>query len=144
MVCPSGTDSSFGVSLFERLEAGAYHESSREPDLGEVLASVKRNITHLLNTRLGESLSAPGLGLVDFNDAALDSRDLALTIRRAISHCLLTYEPRIRDVDVRGLPDSSTLLGMQFHILASVSLGDLHRQVQIDLLLDSNKKYRVV
>lgn len=145
MSCSSIGDSTFSVSLFERLEADApILHPSLELDWDAVLNSIKRNITHLLNTRQGEAQSAPQLGLIDFNDAALTARDMALTIRRAIRHCLLTYEPRISDVEINIVSDSSTLLGMRFQLLAMINIAALAQPVEIDLLLDSNKKYRVV
>ena len=132
-------------SFFERLEADASTRSvTQRPVPVDVANSVKRNIAQILNTRLGESLSAPELGLMDFNDATLGSQDLAMQIRRAIRHCIEEYEPRIHDLDIRVLPDATTPLKLKFHIIATVTSGVMHDKVQIDLLLDSNRSYRVV
>lgn len=138
-------EGAYGVSLFERLDADTKAGSQvLGPDPADVLESIKCNVGHLLNARLGESLSAPGLGLIDFNDATLGNHDLALQIKRAIKYCLDHYEPRIGDLDIRVLPDISTPLNLRFHIFASVDAGGLDKKIQIDLLLDSNRKYRVV
>ncbi|MEF1207794.1 type VI secretion system baseplate subunit TssE, partial [Photobacterium damselae] len=65
-------DSAYGVSLFERLEADSVNRTiTQGPEPALVLDSIKRNISQLLNSRIGESLSAPELGLVDSNDATL-------------------------------------------------------------------------
>ena len=101
-------------------------------------------MSNLHNARIGESLSAPELGLIDFNDASLISHDLAVQIRRAIRHCLQTYEPRLKNMDVIVQPANGSPLNLRFQIVASVNVGALHRKFQIDLLLDSNRKYRVV
>lgn len=144
MSYPQAKNNAYG-SFFERLEADASIRSvTQRPDPVDVVNSVKRNISRLLNARLGESLSAPELGLVDFNDATLGSQDLALQIRRAIRHCIERYEPRIEDLDIRVLPDTNTPLKLKFHIVATVHSGAMHDKVQIDLLLDSNRSYRVV
>ena len=144
MAYPPDEDRPYGVSLFERLETDAKPKSVLQgPDPDDVLRSIKRNITRLLNTRIGESLSAPGMGLTDFNDPALGSHDLAVQIQRAVKECIERYEPRIADVEIRILEDNSTLFNRKFHILASLDIGALHRQVEIDLLLDSNRQYKV-
>lgn len=131
-------------SFFERLEADASTRSvTQRPDPVDVVDSVKRNIAQILNTRMGEALSAPDLGLLDFNDATLGSQDLAMKIRRAIQYCLDRYEPRVEDIDIRVLPDATTPLKLKFHIVATVHTGAMHDKVQIDLFLDSNRSYRV-
>ncbi len=133
------------VSFFERLQTDLKDTSLIEgPDPNHVLASIKRNISQILNARLRESLSAPALGLDDFNDAAMHSTDMAMHIRRAIHDCLMTYEPRLSELDIHILPDESTLLAMRFYLEAVVELGSLNHKVKIDVLLDTNKQYRVI
>lgn len=135
----------FGCSLFERLEADAPKLSvTQVPTLDEIMGSIKRNITQLLNTRLGDSLSSPELGLADFNDVAMSENDVELSIRRGIRHCLEKYEPRIFDIDICAIPDSTTSLALRFQIVASVYLGSLCQKVHINLLFDNNKQYRVI
>ncbi|MBV7298321.1 type VI secretion system baseplate subunit TssE [Enterovibrio paralichthyis] len=135
----------YGVSFFERLDAGAATRTvTQAPDVEDVLFSLKKNVSNLLNARIGESLSAPDLGLVDFNDASLSAHDLALQIRLTIRRCLEKYEPRIKQMEIQVLPDIRSPLNLRFQIVAAVNLGALHKNVQIDLLLDSNRKYRVV
>ena len=131
--------------VFERLQTNLKETSViKGPDATEVMESVKRNISRILNARIGESLSTPNLGLVDFNDAAIGSSDLAMRIRREIYHCLEQYEPRISEIDIHIIPDETTLLAIRFYIEASVDLGSLNHKVKIDLLLDNNKQYRVI
>ena len=94
-------ESAYGVSFFERLEAGSSLRSvTKGPDPSDVLESIKRNVSNLLNTRLGEAQSAPSLGLIDFNDATLGSNDLAVQIKFAIRHCLEKYEPRLNCMEI--------------------------------------------
>ena len=138
-------DRAYGVSLFERLEADAPHRTlTQAPDPQQILASIKRNVSQLLNSRLGEAMSAPELGLIDFNDATLGSHDLALQIKLAIRQCLEKYEPRLDQLDIRYMPDSDSPLNILFHITASIKASALHESVRIDLLLDNNRKYRVI
>ncbi|MDD1780503.1 type VI secretion system baseplate subunit TssE [Enterovibrio sp. ZSDZ35] len=144
MAIPDADDTAFGVSLFQRMDTGFQHSSYIQgPATEDVLASLKLSVSNLLNARVGEALSAPELGLIDFNDASLSSHDLAIQIKRAITRCIRLYEPRIQDMEILVLPDESSPLNLRFQIAASVNVGAMHRNVRIDLLLDSNRKYRV-
>lgn len=134
----------YAQSLFERLHTEASSPSITQGlDVNDVIASIKANIANILNARVGESLSAPELGLVDFNDAAMGSRDLATRIRRSIYQCLDKYEPRISEIDIEIYPDPLSLLGIRFHLIAMVDMGRLYHKVKLDLVLDNNKQYRV-
>ncbi len=137
-------ESVFGVSLFERLEADAKPISlSKGPKSAEVLRSIKRNVANILNTRVGESLSSPELGLVDFNDASTETLDLSILIKQSIKDCLTKFEPRLTGVEVQELVDESDPLNLRFTVAAFVNSSAIHEKVQIDLLLDNNRKYRV-
>jgi type VI secretion system protein len=134
----------FAASLFERLHTEASSPSvTQGVDFNDVLTSIKANVARILNARAGESLSAPELGLVDFNDAVMGSRDLATRIRRSIYHCLDKYEPRISEIEIEMHPDPLSLLGIRFHLIALVEAGSLYQKVKLDLVLDNNKQYRV-
>ncbi len=138
-------ESVFGVSLFERLETGVDSISlSQGPDALEVLRSIKRNVSNILNTRLGESQSSPNLGLIDFNDASIKSLDLSVQIKRSIKYCLENFEPRLTNVDVTVFKDEMDPLNLRFSITAVINIAAIHEKVKIELLLDNNKKYRVI
>lgn len=138
-------ESVFGVSLFERLEINANALSlSQGPDALEVLRSIKRNVSNVLNTRLGESQSSPNLGLVDFNDASITSLDLSVQIKRSIKFCLEHFEPRLANVHVEVFNDEANPLNLCFSITAVINVAAIHEKVKIELLLDNNKKYRVI
>ncbi|AEH34966.1 type VI secretion system baseplate subunit TssE [Vibrio anguillarum] len=137
-------ESAFGVGFFERLEAGTKPMSlTQGPNAWDVLQSIKRNVSNILNTRMGEAQSAPTLGLVDFNDATLETLDLSLRIKLAIQSCLDVYEPRLRNIVIRSESDVFSPLMLRFHIVAEINSDALHEKVQFNLLLDQNRKYRV-
>lgn len=138
-------DSAFGVSLFERLEIGApARHITQGPPPEQVLESIKRNVVKVLNTRIGESMSAPTLGLVDLNDAMLGSHDIAMRVKRAIRQCLDVYEPRLEQVMLSVIPDEDSPMNIRFHIRAKINQHAVHDSVEIDLLLDNQRKYKVV
>ncbi len=138
-------ESVFGVSLFERLEADSKPISlSQGPESSEVLRSIKRNVSNILNTRVGESLSSPTLGLVDFNDATAATLDLSIRIKLSIKRCLEEFEPRLTNVNVLVIKDEAEPLNLRFSVAAVVNTSAIHEKVKIDLLLDNNRKYRVI
>ncbi|PVZ68774.1 type VI secretion system baseplate subunit TssE [Pelagibaculum spongiae] len=135
----------WGVGLFERLHSDAPgYSKTLGPDPHTVLASIKKNISHLLNSRAGASLSCPELGLIDFNDATLGSHDLALRIKNAIYLCVTRYEPRISQLQVEVMFDDHCPLNLRFKLQAVLNATAFHNKLQIDLLLDSSRQYRVL
>jgi len=137
-------ESSFGIGFFERLETDDDSMSVyNAPDALDVLDSIKRNVAHLLNTREGESQSAPELGLIDFNDASLSTMDLAVRIKIAINKCLALYEPRLKNISVQSISEPNDPLGLYFQLVAEINSDALHKKVNINLMLGSNRKYRV-
>ena len=138
-------ESVYGVSLFERLKVDADPISlSKGPNSAEVLRSIKRNVSNILNTRTGESLSSPELGLVDFNDASMAILDLSIRVKLSIKRCLEEFEPRLKEVDVMVIQDEREPLNLRFSVTATIDTTAIHERVNINLLLDSNRKYRVL
>ena len=131
-----------GSRLFERLSAPHQPDLRKETDeLMEVVESIKRHLVELLNSHPGNSPSAPELGLLDFNDAAIGALDLERNIQQAIRLCIERYEPRVKHVDVESLSNRGDSLQLRFQVHATVALGKEHTQTTIDLLLN-NKRYQ--
>ncbi|MGY2573325.1 type VI secretion system baseplate subunit TssE [Vibrio sp. C8] len=138
-------ESTFGVGFFERLEANTKNVSlTQGPEPNDVLNSIKSNVSKILNTRVGGAQSSPSLGLIDFNDATLDTLDLSLKVKLAIQDCLHNFEPRLKNIEVIAETDSFNPLSLQFRITAEINSDAIHDRVQISLLLDQNRKYRVI
>jgi len=134
----------FGVGFLERLEIGAKPRSlTRGPDAIDVLNSIKKNVSNILNTRLGSAQSSPEIGLIDFNDATLDAMDLSLRIRIAIKECLQSFEPRLKNILVMSDKDEFNPLTLRFRITAEINCEALHEKVKFNLVLDQNRRYRV-
>ncbi len=137
-------DSVFGVGFLDRLKADAQPRMlTQAPDVNDVLESIKRNVSHILNSRVGGAESAPLLGLIDFNDATLESMDLSVRIKLAIQHCLERYEPRLKNIYVKADSDLHNSMILRFYITADLNSAALSEQICLSLLLDNNGKYRV-
>ncbi len=134
----------FGIGFLERLETNAKAISFVQgPSASEVLDSIKCNVASILNSRIGGAQSAPSLGLIDFNDATLESMDISVRIKLAIQNCLERYEPRLNNILVSAERDAYDLMALRFCITASIDRAAIHESVRFSLLLDSNRKYRV-
>lgn len=133
-----------GGSLFERLEQAAEPPGNGMGQVPHVVESIKRHLVRLLNAHPGNSASVPDLGLLDFNDATLGTRDLSIQIRSAIRQCIERFEPRVTRVDVVALPQGVDPLQLRFQVtvyLREASSGD---RTTIDLVLDDKRYYRVI
>ena len=98
--------------LYRRLAGGLPRARDHE--------SVLAHLQVILNTHLGESLSSPTLGILDFADIVhgfpASTQILALSIRSTV----LLHEPRLRDVTVTSV-ESSDPLALAFEISARFS-----------------------
>lgn len=136
-------DDTLGVSFFQRLGDENEQASNGVESLECVISSIKRNISVLLNTRIGESQSCPELGLFDFNDANSGSFDLGVRIKVGIKTCIERFEPRLSHLDIRVLHDSTCPFSLRFHIHGNINVKTAQEKIEIDLFLDSNRTYRV-
>jgi type VI secretion system protein len=105
--------------LLSRLGTGA-----RRPD---VVTSVVEHLQAMLNTKQGESLTVPDYGLIDFTDVVHSMPEAIGTIQQCIRATILKYEPRLRNVAVRFIPDSDDPLQLRFEVVAR--LADSKRSV---------------
>lgn len=110
----------------------------------ELIASVKRQLEQVLNTRPGNCRSAPDLGVIDFNDATQGSADIKGRIREAIRQCIRRYEPRIVHVDVRSPDHQASPLEMSFQVTAHVRLEHIEQVTSFNVHMDSHRHYRMV
>lgn len=125
------------ASLFERLtpDAPPRRVRSRQDAAAARILAIKHHLELILNSRQGCSLSTPGLGLRDFNDAAIGSADLLLRVSQDIRQSVAKFEPRVRVLAVRARPDPSRPLDLTFRLDCLVPLANAAEQVEIDLVI---------
>ncbi|MCE0559217.1 MULTISPECIES: type VI secretion system baseplate subunit TssE [unclassified Motilimonas] len=139
------TEEAYKVSFFQRLNHEVQPASVLSgPDFYDVVESIKTNVLNLFNARRGHSLSAPGLGLIDFNDATIGTHDLTLQIKMAIKRLIQEFEPRIHKVDVNVVNDEHDPLTLRFHLTAVLNLSSSDSEVKLDFILDGNRRYRAL
>lgn len=129
------------ASLFERIEDNLATRNSNEEK--SLVASLKRNLQAILNTRAGNAQSCKELGIIDFNDATGSTVEVYATICKAIRRCIENYEPRINKVDVVAQPNESDPLTLYFSIKALVIFDEKERLINFNLRIDGNHKYKI-
>ncbi|HEX8704045.1 MAG TPA: type VI secretion system baseplate subunit TssE, partial [Myxococcaceae bacterium] len=102
-----------GRGLLSRIESEE-GTSSRDAD---VSSSIVEHLRVLLNTRRGDSATVPGFGVVDFTDLVHSFPSSIQTLQAAIRATILEFEPRLRNVSVRHVPDEDPLM-LRFEISA--------------------------
>ncbi len=89
---------------------------------GDLSGDIAAHLHALLNTRIGSAPTAPAYGVVDFTDLVhafpKSIPALALSIRSTI----LAFEPRLKNVNVRHLPDEDPWL-LKFEISGQLAAG---------------------
>ncbi|OCG39353.1 hypothetical protein A9G29_09050 [Gilliamella sp. Fer2-1] len=126
-------------SLFDRI-----HSESNQNDyqLGKTrLDSIKFNLSRILNSRPGGCQSAYPMGVVDLNDATMNSSEIKAEICREIKNCIEKYEPRIMQVTVIARANDSNLLTMQFAIQAVVKDEFGTDDIELRVYFDDRQRY---
>ena len=113
------------LSLFERLEKKRASVYSTNIDHHSLVESVKSNLQQMLNVREGSVSSLPDYGMPDFNDLIYEFPDAIYQLQVAIRRFLLRYEPRIEDVLVSYVPDSTQPLQLRYRVDVSLKYAPM-------------------
>jgi type VI secretion system protein len=118
-------------SLLARIERAAdpngnERSTYRDADLE---AAVTEHLAKLLNTRQGSSLTCPDYGLIEVSEVLYDFPDAIGIMQRALKNTIQTYEPRLKNVQVRQIKDELVAeMTLSFEITAQLQLPDGRRQ----------------
>lgn len=115
--------------LMDRLANG-----ERTADLS---ASIVAHLRALLNTRRGESVTAPDFGVADMTDLVLSMPEGGRALERSLRDVIQGYEPRLTHVRVRQVP-SPRPLQLRFQVSARLA-SDPRRAMSIETCLESGR-----
>jgi type VI secretion system protein len=119
------------ASLLSRIEQAADPTSSgrytsRDSDTE---SSVTQHLARMLNTRQGSCLTCPDYGLIEVSEVLYDFPDAIGIMQRALKNTIQTYEPRLKNVQVRHLKSEvGNEMSLSFEITAQLQLPDGRRQ----------------
>lgn len=106
-----------GRGLLGRISEIGKGESPGPVDVRDSIAS---HLRVLLNTAQGDSPTVPQFGVMDFTDVVHSFPASVGAIQSSIRAVVLQYEPRLRNVSVRYLPDSENLT-LRFEVTAQLA-----------------------
>jgi type VI secretion system protein len=119
------------ASLLSRIERAADPTSSERYTSrdSDTESAVSQHLARLLNTRQGSCLTCPDYGLIEVSEVLYDFPDAIGIMQRALKNTIQTYEPRLKNVQVRHLKnDLGHEMVLQFEITAQLHLPDGRRQ----------------
>ena len=92
--------------------------------------SIVGHLQALLNTRQGDSPCVPSYGVVDFADIVHAFPGSVQQLAKSIRATILEYEPRLKNVVVRHLPEEN-LLRLRFEISAQLNHPKSNRSLRL-------------
>ena len=104
--------------------------SGRDASPPDEVASIVAHLQALLNTRRGDAVTAPEYGILDFSDMVGEFPAAIPALARSIRATILEFEPRLKNVNVRHLPDEHALT-LRFEIQAQLAGGRSARSLRL-------------
>jgi type VI secretion system protein len=102
----------------------------QDPAPVDEVRSILAHLQQLLNTRQGDAPVAPGYGVIDFADLVHGFPGAIQQLARAIRSTILEFEPRLRNVAVRHVPDEDGLT-LRFEIAAQLARGPTPKTLRL-------------
>ncbi len=108
--------------LLVRLRAMEDDPERRSSDRDQdIISGITEHLQKLLNTRQGSALIAPDYGIPDFTELLHSYPESVRDMERALKSAISKYEPRLKGVRVRFIPDEDDPLNLRFEIMARLA-----------------------
>ncbi|EDP65170.1 hypothetical protein BAL199_01449 [alpha proteobacterium BAL199] len=130
-------------TLLQRLIDDETPVAGRPFDTSVATQSIVDYLQILMNTRQGAVGTRPDFGLPDFNDMASEFPAAVPAIARAIKQQIDTFEPRLRNVVVRHVPDPDRPLNLAYRIKAELAVEDSDDPVTFETVFGSDGSVRI-
>jgi len=134
-------------SLIDRIQRASDPTSSNRATwrAEDVETAIVDHLERLLSTRQGGSLTAPDYGVPELSELSSNFADALAIAQRALKATLTTYEPRLKNVQVRGTKFDLTDMQFEFEVTGTIQHVDGRRTaLRIGLGVDSGSKLRVL
>lgn len=135
------------ASLLTRIARAADLQSTervtrRDTDLE---SAVVENIRLILNTRAGSAPSCPDYGLLEVSEVLYEFPEAIGILQRAIKATIQTYEPRLKNVQVRHIKNELVHeMFLEFEIVGQLAFPDGRRQqIRFNTSVDGSTNVRV-
>jgi type VI secretion system protein len=111
-------------------------------DTSDAVRSIVAHLQVLLNTRKGDAVCAPEFGVVDFIDMVHSFPGSIQQLVKAIRATILEYEPRLKNVTVRHVPEEDSLT-LRFEISAQLANDRSNRMLRVSTTVRPGGRYDV-
>lgn len=118
------------------------HRRARE-DPKSIIDSVREHLQKILNTRQGSVMIGEDYGLPDFAELLRDYPDSLRDFERSIRMTIQKYEPRLKMVRVKLLPNEEDLLTLRFQVSARLAAQEQRVPVLLESSVDQDGKVRI-
>jgi len=113
------------------------------PDAKRMIDSIIRHLEQILNTRWGSAQIADDYGVPDFTDLSSGFPDALRDLERTIRNTIEKYEPRLKSVRVKFIPQEENMLAVSFQIVAQLVLDEGKNPVTFQSVMDSEGKFTI-
>jgi type VI secretion system protein len=135
----------YRLRLLERIREWERHPEMRgDPGSEDIVASVMRHLSLILNTKQGTALIDDDFGVPDFtNLGSTFGQDTIPDIQRSIADVVRKYEPRLASVNVTYIPQSEDVLQVAFKLEAVIKGETRDVPVVFETVIDPDGKISV-
>lgn len=130
-------------SLLERMGNPEQTGYRLTPDPHRTIDSILAHLRKMLNVRQGSVCTLPDYGIPDLNSLFMQYPDAVLALRRIIKELLEKYEPRLRRINVRYLPDDENPLILRFEITAHLVSEGAAQPLRFETSVGDNGRVQV-
>ena len=130
-------------TLLQRLIDDDPAVPGRPFDTSVATQSIVDYLQILMNTRQGAVDTRPDFGLPDFNDMASEFPAAVPAIARAIKQQIDTFEPRLRNVVVRHVPDPDRPLTLAYRIRGELVVAESENSITFETVFGSDGSVRI-
>lgn len=113
------------------------------PDPKRMVDSIIRHLERILNTRRGSVQIGEDYGIPDVSDLTSGLPDTLRDLERMIRNTIQKYEPRLKAVRVKFIPQEENMLAVSFQIVARLILEEEKDPVVFDSVMDSDGKVTI-
>ena len=112
-------------------------------DPKRIIASVLRYLQKVLNTRQGGVQIAEDFGMPDLTDYLRGYPASLREVEKSLRQTIIKYEPRLKSVRVKFVPQEENLLSLNFQIVARLAGGYPDQPVIFESQLGSDGKISI-
>lgn len=130
------------ASLLERIDKGDTAAGTPGDRLAAVVESITANLHCILNSRKGCCQTRPDYGLGPFEPTAEDFRELIARMAGEVEEQIRLFEPRLRQVAVRGTEVQNRPLEIFLRIKGEVEIDGVIEAVAMDGVIGADGQMR--